>query len=399
MTKPAFFLIACTAAVWTVILQFQLSKLVSSAPAVQLVPDPPSIRQTSATQPAPPIDGPQKEERCAINLFGLPRAFDSLVLPSLVQNVIKINARYNCDYFVHYYNLTEEQAGRSGKGGVLNPSEILSLTGEVHRYAPQHADRRPRVVFQVDQEAAFWNNYNDLIHRTRTATDSLGRLLFYPWRLSTYTYPTTVDNILKQWHSIHAVFDVMDGDAVANNVNYTRVAMLRSDVVYVTPIDIYRLDERPGDLSYDYGNRHAVVAAFGRHPVSDRIIYGPYRAVEMWATQRFSRLEAHAQKILRTDPGYGIHPERFMNITMFPAIREAGIPIHEHAQMCFLRARADESIWVSDCDGELPITVPTIPERVGNDTKGLVEALIGRQCGMITYIRSNVRSLDCKSKQ
>ena len=46
------------------------------------------------------------QHRCAICLFGLPRAFESLVLPSLVKNVVRPNARHGCDYFVHYYNIT-----------------------------------------------------------------------------------------------------------------------------------------------------------------------------------------------------------------------------------------------------------------------------------------------------
>jgi hypothetical protein len=49
---------------------------------------------------------PLEPDRCAINLFGLPRAFRSLTLPSLIKNVIAVNA--DCDYFVHYYQVTQE---------------------------------------------------------------------------------------------------------------------------------------------------------------------------------------------------------------------------------------------------------------------------------------------------
>ena len=37
----------------------------------------------------PTYHHPMLEERCAINLYGLPRAFKSLVLPSLIKNVIR----------------------------------------------------------------------------------------------------------------------------------------------------------------------------------------------------------------------------------------------------------------------------------------------------------------------
>ena len=65
-------------------------------------------------------------------------------------------------------------------------------------------------------------------------------------------------------------------------VKYDRVAMLRSDVFYVTPFDMF---ETYGRLP----NSTAVVPGFGRRPVSDRMIVGPPKAVEIWATQRFAR--------------------------------------------------------------------------------------------------------------
>jgi hypothetical protein len=182
--------------------------------------------------------------------------------------------------------------------------------------------------------------------------------------------------------------------------------MLRSDVVYATPIDIYRLANDNNDITaaasaplMDRENRYAVVPAFGRHPVSDRIIYGPHAAVKIWAAERFARLETHVQSILKNDPGWGMHSERFLNHTIFPAIRQAGFEIHEHPHMCFWRARADESVWVSDCDGVEIVAVPTIAECIGPDKKGLVERLIGRPCGQIIKFTHTVRSLDCKSNE
>jgi hypothetical protein len=350
------------------------------------------------------------EERCAINLFGLPRAFQSLVLPALIQNVIRPNAAYNCDYFVHYYNLTQEVAGRSGHGGTLNPSEILLLEQHVQREAPSGPGHRtPQVVFQADQEEDFWKQYGTLLKKTRTTLDANGNYLYYPWKARTYTHPVTVDNIIKMWHSIQSAWLLMERHSATGhhvtghnaNVKYTRVAMLRSDVIYVTPIDIYRLDDNNNDKNgkgalIDHENRYAVVPAFGKHPVSDRIIYGPHAAVKIWAAERFARLESHVQSILKTDPGWGMHSERFIDHTIFPAIRKAGIEIHEHPTMCFFRARADESVWVSDCDGTEIVAAPTIAERIGATLKrDIVERLIGRTCGRISKFTKAVRSLDC----
>ena len=59
--------------------------------------------QTSTRQ----VSGP-----CAIALYGLPRSFQSLVLPSLIQNVIRPNAVPRCDYFVYFHNANHDPGGR-----------------------------------------------------------------------------------------------------------------------------------------------------------------------------------------------------------------------------------------------------------------------------------------------
>jgi hypothetical protein len=364
--------------------------------------------QVDGDAPKEPPRNPPPEERCAINLFGLPRAFQSLVLPSLIQNVFRPNAAHNCDYFVHYFNLTQEEPGRSGQGGHLNPSEILLLEQHVQREAPP-GQRRPKVVFLAEQEEDFWKNYASLIQKTHDTRDSQGRFLYFPWKEKTYKYPASVDNIIKMWHSIQSAWLLMERHATGHNVQYTRVAMLRSDVLYATPIDIYRLDnDSNNDTATDAGalfdreNRYAVVPAFGKWPVSDRLIYGPHAAVKIWAAERFDRLETHVQSILKDNPGFGMHSERFINNTIFPAIRQAGIEIHEHPHMCFFRVRADESVWVSDCEG--PTRGMAIAERVERISrikkkKKLVERLIGRQCGEVTKLIRSVRTMDCKSHE
>jgi hypothetical protein len=150
--------------------------------------------------------------RCAICLFGLPRAFASLVLPSLVKNVIRPNARHGCDYFVHYYNVTHEEGGRSGGGGTVQADDILRLAGAVDRAAAASAfnggaplggyRRRPVTRFAVETDGDFWTRRGALVRRVRTANDTEGRFLYFPWRARSYRHPATTDNILKMWHSI-----------------------------------------------------------------------------------------------------------------------------------------------------------------------------------------------------
>ena len=64
-------------------------------------------------------------------MYGLPRAFQSLVLPSLIRNVIEINSVYQCDYFVHFFDVTSEKESRSEEGGTIDPYEIYLLESAV----------------------------------------------------------------------------------------------------------------------------------------------------------------------------------------------------------------------------------------------------------------------------
>jgi hypothetical protein len=182
-------------------------------------------------------------------------------------------------------------------------------------------------------------------------------------------------------------------------VEYTRVAMLRSDVLYVTPVDVW--EKAPGGVRDD-DNRVAVIPAFGRYPVSDRLIYGPSKAVEVWAAQRFQRMEEHVQWILKNNPGWGLHPETFVQRALLDPIREMGYEVVEHPTLCFFRARADESVWITDCDGQgnPKVTAPTVPQALGSNVTGTVEALLSRKCHGVTTQRQPLKytALDCSNK-
>jgi len=330
--------------------------------------------------------------RCAINFYGLPRAFRSLVLPSIVKNIILPNARYGCDYYIHYYEQREEAAGRSGGGGTINPDEILLLREEVEMVARSMGhSQKPTVSFTKDREEEFWRQYADLIEKVRNTKDANGKYVYFPEREKTYVYPTTTDNIIKMWHSVQASWTLMEESAKRNGFEYSRVAMLRSDVVYMTPIDIFGLG--PGRI--DTGNKHAVIPAFSKYPICDRIIYGPAPAVKVWATQRFDRIDSHVQwtRTLKNMTGFGIQPERFVKYALFPDIRKLGTKVIEHPTMCFFRARSDETVWVSDCSRNAS---PNVKRRLPKDKKAAVERVIGRSCGTITVARKPyVESLNC----
>lgn len=343
-------------------------------------------------------------ERCAINFFGLPRAFESLVLPSIIKHIIEPND--NCDYFVHYYHMTEEAAGRSGQGGAINPTSILLLKDAVLRVAASKGETStPIVGFVHDTEEDFWKKYTPLIERIRT-TKLQGKYLYFPWKARTYKHPVTTDNIVKMWHSIQAAFQLMEHTAASHNIHYAIAGMFRSDVVYITSIhlrDHADADDKKSQRVDAAPHYSVTIPNFGNHPISDRAVYGSTPAVKVWATERFARLEDHVHTMQKTDPGWGMHSERFLNATIFPAIRNTGgddtTHILPHPTLCFLRARADETVWVSDCDGPPSVSAPSILQALHQNIRAAVEETLGRSCsGTIVKLSKNVKSLDCSQK-
>jgi hypothetical protein len=353
----------------------------------------------------PPNSIPQQQSgRCAINFFGLPRAFESLVLPSIIKNIILPNR--NCDYYVHYYYMTQELQGRSGNGGSIDPTAILLLKNAVHKVSKERGETvLPIVEFVYNTEADFWNQYTDLINKIRT-TKIHGKHYYFPWKAKTYRHPVTTDNIVKMWHSIQSSYQLMEKMAQQKYINYNTVAMLRSDVVYVTPINIndipvvVKSNEKQHN-SHQYQLPPVTVPNFGKHPVSDRIIYGPKEAVRIWATERFTNLERHVDFIYKNDPGWGMHSERFVNYTLFPLIQNI-TSIYLHPTICFFRARADETVWVSDCSGtSSDVAAPSVMDnlkKIGT-LRTVVQDAIGRSCSGQKPIQltKSVRSLDCST--
>lgn len=314
------------------------------------------------------------KEPCALVFFGLPRSFRSIVLPSILQNVLRPNARYRCDVFVHYYNLTFEQAGRSGDGGTLDPHEIRLLADAARR-------RNMTVKFAVTEEADFWMRYHDLLTRMRTAKEPDGKLRYHPWKEKSY-HMTQAANVIKMWHSIQEGFRLLQEghQGVDRHTPYRRVAVLRSDVLYLTPVDIWETGTR-GVL--DRRNRVAVIPDFANFPVNDRMIYGPYEAVRIWATTRFETVEEHVQWTMQHKPGYAMHSETFVE-GLLQRIQQPSpdndYRVDRHETICFLRVRADETIWVNDCSYPVPFTGESVMRNLPADIKTRVEQILGRAC-------------------
>ena len=242
---------------------------------------------------------------CALLFFGLAKQFQLVVLPSITRHILSRNP--GCDIYAHTYNVSETSNARNGEARVaIAPSEVFALTR--------------RVV--MDSEAAFLHARNLTWFRQ-----------YFPWKekdikpLGGWLYPTSMDNMIKQWHSIERVWYLM----ARSGVRYARVGLFRLDVQYVTDIDVH-----------DGGD--AVVPQFASLPqidhINDRMVYGTFASAKIWATGRFS----HAEKYVASHPH--IHSETFLSDLL------ATNNVHPvlHPAICFCRVRATGKISVDDCD-------------------------------------------------
>ncbi|KAG7359070.1 hypothetical protein IV203_015659 [Nitzschia inconspicua] len=327
---------------------------------------------------------------CAICFFGLPRSFQLLVLPSILRNVLKPNQKSTnrCDIYLHYYKIESEGKSRSSAGGTIDTEHVWLLTHavkELKRNRPDdNKDDEIYLSIVSDSEESFRKARGEQLEKYMTTKGPDGKPLYYPWMAKSYD-KRSIENMIKQWHSISQVFHAMEQGATTLNKNYTRVAMMRNDVVYVTPFDIYQVS----NTSRDDANRQVVVPNFARFPINDRMVYGPYAAVKIWATERFDRLESHVRTY--DEAGYGLHSERFLNHSIFPAIRELGYTVTTNPELCFFRARADGTAWINDCatrDGA------AIGFRNLDRAQRLVEELVGHSCVRSKY-KQRIVQVDC----
>ena len=321
---------------------------------------------------------------CAICFFGLPRSFKLFVLPSIIKNVLIPNLSNRCDIFLHYYDIKTEEKSRSGLGGTIDANEVYLLKNAVDGiYNPGNGNEtgspktpiagKVQLTITKDTNETFWDQRHGQIHRYMNAKGKDGKLLYFPWMAKSYDRNSVI-NVIKQWHSIESVFESM----AHSGKEYDRVAMLRNDVVFVTPFDIWKVNSTFRDTD----NQIVTVPNWARFPINDRLVYGPAPAIKIWSTERFQRLEDHVRTY--PEPGYGLHSERFLDHSIFPAIRqELGYEVTTNPQICFFRARSDGSCWINDCATRNGAAAGfrTI------DTQKLVESLVekGTKCTRSKY--------------
>jgi hypothetical protein len=311
--------------------------------------------------------------QCALLFFGLPRAYKEMVLPSIKRYLLEPNERHHCDFYVHYFHKTMESAGRRNRGGTMDPREILSLEGAARNVSSSSSDKNydaPLLVeFASDTDESFQEQYASTLQKYHSTLGKDGKPAYFPYQA--HWQRSSLDNMVKQWHSIQSVFQLMEATSKKYNKTYDRVGMFRSDVMYMTPIDISRLDLGVTDTY----NQYAVVPSFSQYPVNDRMIYGPTQAVRVWATQRFQLIEDRVKQA--SDPGYEMHSEKFMVSHVFPTIENQSnsMSIHLNQDICFARTRADYSVMVGDCRKR-----GTTRGWKHVNAKNLVESIVRRPC-------------------
>ena len=323
--------------------------------------------------------GPFSPGKCALCFFGLPRSYENVVLPTVEKNILRPNAKYKCDVFVHFFDQTTEAAGRYNDGGKIDPSHIYYLERSVRKAHDDYFSTKEKkeqsdahslvIQFVNDTGDTFIKARKHQLDKYHNARNSQGNQIYFPWKSNWKNL--SMDNMIKQWHSINASFSLMESHARSHAITYERVAMLRNDVLYVTPIDIYLLDNL--NATVDIDNNHFVMPPFCQYPINDRMIYGPYGAIRIWATQRFDLIEHRVRKA--KDEGYEMHSERFLDSTVLPTMEALGYHRHTNPDLCFVRTRAHGIVMVNDCFAE-GVTRGLLKE---NRREIIIQAL-GRNC-------------------
>jgi len=98
--------------------------------------------------------------------------------------------------------------------------------------------------------------------------------------------------------------------------------------------------------------------------------YGPYEALKVLASERFSRIGKYMQTYAKKHPGIGMQDEMFLKQSLFPVILQQGYKLFADRHVCFERVRADESIWLEKVCGQQNNTV----------VQYTIEQLLGRTC-------------------
>ena len=263
---------------------------------------------------APPPLNEEGAQGCALLFFGLPRNFKDFCLPSIRKHILEHNK--DCDIFVHTYNKTSEGGSL---GGAVNPGDVFELANNV----------------VMDTEAEF-----------QTARDLSYYRQFFP-NPTTWNFPVSMDNMIRQWHSLDRVWGLMKKKELARKKNYKQVGYFRLDVQYQAPLNIYSGDAVIPKERFDR-----------KTSINDRMFFGKRSYAEVWGTQRFPNVGnyiAEQEKWLDSLSPWtrwsriittGLHSEQYV----YYIVNNVGRIPAELRDVCFMRVRSSGQIEKRDCD-------------------------------------------------
>jgi len=239
---------------------------------------------------------------CALLFFGLVKQFHNTVLPSIRKNILETGYNRNCDVFAHTYNVTEIHNSRNHENGSKNdPTEIYELT--------------PNAMIENIEDFERQRNMTHLLQPRFVVHQKHG------WTRTSYI------NMLRQWHSIDQVWNLMEQRERSMSIQYERVGLFRSDVFYFVPIDISKGD--------------AVIPSFGKM-TNDRMFYGLYENAYIWANIRFPSVDCYVPPL----PTQGLHSEHFMETLILKNIPNWT----NKSDICFMRVRGNGLVQLTDCE-------------------------------------------------
>lgn len=259
------------------------------------------------------------EKHCALLFFGIGRKFKEIAFPSIDKNILNVNPK--CDIFVHTYNVTKAYGNRVGEGGAENIhiSEILLLA------------EKSSMIIETEKEFQTQRN----VHFYRS---------IFP-RPSHWDYPSSMDNMIRQWHSIEKVWTKMESHEESLGSRYDIVGLFRLDVLFVQPIFLNDTDSVaviPRLMYKTSQNKHA----WGGY--NDRLFYGKREYAKLWATGRFYSVPAYMlwQESTSIYEGRkGLHSEDFLRWLL---VLKSPTPL-TIKPICFKRIRSSGVIINKDC--------------------------------------------------
>eukprot|EP01082_Thalassiosira_pseudonana_P003319 g3426.t1.1.5e174189 g3426 g3426.t1 contig12:2045619-2048359(-) len=294
-------------------------------------------------------------QRCAILIHGTPRSFLSIVLPTLERNVIKPNARYNCDYFVQFHVQNyDEVPSYPGRSGFVYSNDTYQLEQVVLTAAHDvNSAYNPTIRFVTSTNEEVFNRHEVFLLKTHLLKDKGGNWLYFPDKI-------------RSWDGLQLAWDLLETRQTEKGVNYDHVVVLHSDVAYPTPIDIYGEVERKKSLTIsDAPTKHLRDSTMeGRY--RKRIVYGSNDAVKIWSTGRITQLDSFVNWLANEE--FGTEEDVFLSDFVLPLLKEAGVSVQYDSTICTLDAFPDESVSLVGC-GDDSIT-----------TKQDLEAAMGLQC-------------------